>query len=437
MKKITAILLLSLVSVLSTYGQSITRIDGTKTSVDSLQNNIIERMHAAKVTGLCISVFNNNAPVFTKAFGLADATKNEPLKTSSILSAASFSKAVFAYIVMKLVEEKVIDLDTPLVSYLSKPLPDYEMPGLYRDYHDLKNDERYKKITARMCLDHTTGFPNSRDFEEDKKLKIKYEPGTHYSYSGEGILLLQFVIEQHTGKNLEDIAQQKVFKPLGMKNTSYVWQGRFNDNLASGHNSEGQKYQFYKRTEPNAAGSLVTSFDDYVKFYTAVMQEKGLKKTNFDEMIRPQIRIKSKQQFGPEALVNTTDNDNIQLSYGLGFGVFNTNYGPAFFKEGHGDGWQHYSVCFRDKNIAVIMMTNSDNAESIFKDLLSIAIGDNFTPWYWENYIPIGHQRAKAGYAFYCTPCGGACDMIPHEYSGICPICKMPLIEKKIPNLIK
>jgi CubicO group peptidase (beta-lactamase class C family) len=437
MKKITVILLVSLVSVLSTNGQSITRIDGTKISVDSLQNYITDRMHAAKVTGLCISVFNNNVPVFTKAFGLANASKNEPLKTSSILSAASFSKAVFAYIVMKLVEEKVIDLDAPLVSYLSKPLPDYKMQGSYRDYNDLKNDERYKKITPRMCLDHTTGFPNSRDFEPDKKLKIKYEPGTHYSYSGEGLVLLQFVIEQHTGKNLEEIAQQNVFKPFGMENTSYVWQEHFNDHLAYGHNSEGQKYQFYKRSEPNAAGSLLTSFDDYIKFYTAVMQEKGLKKTSFDEMFKPQISIKSKQQFGPEALLNTGDNDNIKLSYGLVFGVFNTTYGAAFFKEGHGDGWQHYSVCFRDKNIAVVIMTNSDNSESIFKELLSDAIGDNFTPWYWENYIPIGHHKAKEGYAFYCEPCGAACDTIAHEYPGICPICKMPLIEKKIPDLIK
>jgi CubicO group peptidase (beta-lactamase class C family) len=432
MKKIAPILLLSLVSGLSTYAQSITRIDGTKISVDSLQNSITGRMHAAKVTGLCISVFNDNVPVFTKAFGLADAAKNEPLKPSSILSAASFSKAVFAYVVMKLVEEKVIDLDIPLVSYLTKPLPDYEIPGLYRDYRDLKNDERYKKITARMCLDHTTGFPNWREIEQDKKLKIKYEPGTHYSYSGEGILLLQFVIEQHTGKNLEEIAQQKVFKPLGMKNTSYVWQHRFNDNLASGHNSEGKKYQFYKSAEPDAAGSLLTSFDDYVKFYTAILQQIGLEKTSFEEMFKPQISIKSKQQFGPEALINTTDNDNIQLSYGLGFGVFNSTYGPAFFKEGHGNGWQHYSVCFRNKKTAIVIMTNSDNSESIFKEILSVAIGDNFTPWYWENYIPIGHQKAKPGYAFYCEPCGNACDTIAHQYGGICPICQMPLIEKKI-----
>ena len=166
------------------------------------------------------------------------------------------------------------------------------------------------------------------------------------------------------------------------------------------------------------------------------MQEKGLKKTSFDKMFKPQVSIKSKQQFGPEALLNTSDNDNINLSYGLGFGVFNTIYGEAFFKEGHGDGWQHYSVCFRNKNIAVIIMTNSDNAESIFKELLSASIGDNFTPWYWENYIPIGH-KAKEGYAFYCEPCGGTCDSVAHEYAGICPVCKMPLIEKKIPASLK
>lgn len=91
---------------------------------------------------------------------------------------------------MQFVDEKRIDLDKPLVSYLSQPLPDYKTPGWNRGYKDLTNDRRYEQLTARMCLAHTTGFPNWRWFEADKKIKFKFSPGTRYRYSGEGLYLL-------------------------------------------------------------------------------------------------------------------------------------------------------------------------------------------------------------------------------------------------------
>jgi serine-type D-Ala-D-Ala carboxypeptidase/endopeptidase len=415
-----------------TYSQSILRIDGTNINEDSLTNRVEELRRAANVSGLCVAVFNNNQLVYDNAFGLANVSENVSLKTSMVFYGASFSKAVFAYIVMRLVDQKVIELDKPLVEYLPKPLTDYPEAGPGGNYQDLKNDERYKKITARMCLSHTTGFPNWRFFEKDKKLKIKYEPGTHYSYSGEGLCLLQFVIEQKTGTDLESIAQKNVFEPLGIKHASYVWQKDFAQNVVLGHNAAGKPYKTHQRYTANAAGSMFTSFDDYLKFYKALISGTALSKSSFDEMLRAQIRIKAKQQFGPEALQNTDENDNIQLSYGLGFGLMATPYGGAFFKEGHDDGWQHYSVCFKDKAIAIVMMSNSDNAESIFKPLLAYCIGDTFTPWYWENYIPIGDKKAKPGYAFYCPPCNNYCDTIAHAYSGICPVCRMELVEKPV-----
>ena len=432
LKKIIAnFFLFYLLTVPITNAQFITRIDGTKISFDSLQTRIHYLMNTANISGLCISVFNNNEPVFTKAYGLANTSTKEPLRTSTVLYAASFSKAVFAYIVIQLVEQNVINLDKPLASYLSKPLPEYKTPDSLTNYKDLRIDDRYKKITARMCLDHTTGFPNWREIEPDKKLKIEFEPGTRYSYSGEGLCLLQFVIEQITGKDLETIAEKMVFKPLRMMNTSYVWQKGFEGNDAAGHTTSGEPIKLYKRMLPNAAGSLVTSFDDYVKFYTAIMQKKGLSTSGFNEMFTPQIRIKSKQQFGPEALINTDENDGINLSYGLGFGLIKTPFGEGFFKEGHGNGWQHYSIGFIDKKTAIIIMTNSDNGEGIFRELLDNAIKDTFTPWYWENYISIIPKKARPGYAFYCPPCGNSCDTIAHEYSGLCPFCKMPLLEQK------
>ena len=368
--------------------QSIKRINGSTISGDSLTMRVQHLMQIANVSGVAISVFNNNEPVYSKTFGLADVQQHIQLLPNTEMYGASFSKMVFAYIVMQLVQDKIIDLDKPLVTYLPKSLPDYKFDSKYKGYQDLKDDERYKKITARMCLMHTTGFPNWRWFEPDQKLKIKSDPGTRYSYSGEGIYLLQFVLEQITGENLETIAQERVFQPLGMKSTSYVWQNSFDTNICYGHNEKGEPYELKKRNEANAAGSMTTTLNDFTKFYTALINHKNLTKKSFDEMTSTQVRIKSKAQFGPRAIIDSADNDNIQLSYGLGVGVFHTPYGRAFFKEGHDDGWGHYSICYPDKKIAIVIMTNNDNGESIFKELLEYAIGDIYTPWRWENYIP-------------------------------------------------
>ena len=375
------------------FGQSIKRIDGSRISADSLDAKIKYLMKVANVSGAAVSVFTNNKPVFIKTYGLANVPKNIPLQPSSVMYAASFAKAVFGYIAMQFVQEKVIDLDKPLVEYLSKPLPDYKIEGWRRGYHDLKDDERIKKITARMCLTHTTGFPNWRWFEADKKLKFKFDPGTRYSYSGEGLYLLQFVIEQVTGKDYETISQERVFKPLGMTNSSQVWKSRFESNICYGHNATGEPYELMKWKEASAGGSMSTTLEDYTKFFTALMSSKGLSKSSFKAMTSRQVNIRSRSQFGPLARVDSTDNDAIQLGYGLAVGVFKTPYGGAFFKEGHDEGWGHYSICFPDKKIAIVIMTNNDNGESIFKELLAYAIGDTYTPWRWENYIPYDNKN--------------------------------------------
>ena len=370
------------------FAQTIKRIDGSKITGDSLQKKIEFLMKAANVSGVAISVFNDNKPVFSKTFGLSNVQKNEPFTQSSVMYAASFAKVVFAYIAMQFIEEKIIDLDKPLYEYLSKPLPDYVIKGWKRGYHDLKNDDRYKKITARMCLTHTTGFPNWRWYEADKKLKIKFEPGSRYSYSGEGLFLLQFVMTQLSGKDYETLSQERVFKPFAMTNTSQVWQSRFDNAICYGHNAKGEAYELMKWNEASAGGSMSTTLLDFTKFYTAFINQKDLTENSFNQMTSPQVRIKSRRQFGPLALKDSTDNDNIELSYGFGVGVFKTPYGRAFFKEGHDDGWGHYSICFPDKKIAIIIMTNNDNGESIFKELLAYSIGDTFTPWQWEDYVP-------------------------------------------------
>lgn len=369
--------------------QKVTRLNGSPILHDSLDKTIERLLHAADVQGLEISIFNNNRIVYKKAFGYTRSDTRLPLHTNSNMYGASLSKAVFAVLVMKLVEEGALDLDKPLQQYLSKPIYDYKPLTRWHDnYSDLKNDSLYKKITARMCLDHTTGFANWRWDEKDEKLRVNFEPGKKYSYSGEGMVYLQVVLEKMLGKSLETMMQEKIFTPLGMNMSSYTWQPQFDKDYAIGHNSAGELYEKDKDNEARSASTLETSLDDFTLFIEGVLNNRILKSTSRNKMFTPQIRLRSVQQFGPFRFRDTTANNAINLSYGMGWGLLQSKYGIGAFKEGHGDGFQHYTIIFPNKGTGIILMSNSDNAESIFKELLEVCIGDTFTPWYWENYIP-------------------------------------------------
>lgn len=353
-------------------------------------------MNDAAVHGLAVTVFNNNEPVYKKAFGYRRADRGELLNTGSNIYGASLSKAVFAVLVMKLVEEGVLDLDKPLQEYLDKPIYEYTPTKKWHDnFSDLKDDTAYKQITARMCLSHTTGFPNWRWDEPDQKLRIKFPPGSRYGYSGEGMVYLQVVLEYLLNKPLEELMQEKIFAPIGMTMSSYTWQPQFEQDYASGHTAIGGIYEKDKDNEARSASTLETTLDDYTRFVTGVLKNTLLDTTTTKQMFTPQIRIRSIQQFGPLRLQDSTFNDGIQLSYGLGWVLLQSKYGTGAFKEGHGDGFQHYCIIFPEKGTGMLIMSNSDNAESIFKELLETAIADTFTPWYWENYIPYNQKTDK------------------------------------------
>jgi len=147
-----------LLSATLTFGQTIKRIDDTSLSVDSVQRKIDYLMKTANDTGIAVSIFNDNKPVFSETFGFANVPGKEVLTQNSIMYAASFAKMVFAYFAMQFVQDNLIDLDKPLYEYLDKPLTEYKIQCWNRGYQDLQNDDRYREITARMCLTHTTGF---------------------------------------------------------------------------------------------------------------------------------------------------------------------------------------------------------------------------------------------------------------------------------------
>ena len=366
------------------------KLDGKSIPTAELEAFIEQTLEKADVTGLSCAILNDSMIVYEKAFGYknkAEGTRNDE---QTLFSAASFSKTVFAYLVMVLVEEKEIDLDKPLYEYLSKPLVEYPA------YADLKGDDRYKLITARMVLSHSTGFPNWRFITEDGKLSILFTPGSRHSYSGEGIVLLQMVVEEITGRGLEELAQEKVFKPLGMSRTSYIWQTDYEANFTSPHDVYGRpRGEGIRRTKADAAGSMVTTASDYARFLAGILNAQGKRKATVDEMLTSQIAINYKRMFGSEAWTMTDENQGIHLAWGLGWGRFDTPYGRAFFHTGHSFGWQNYTVTYADKGIGIVLLSNSDNFESIAAEIAKKVIGDTYSPYDWLGYVPFDPDRPK------------------------------------------
>ena len=213
---------------------TVKRLDGSMIAAAEIDATVTRLMRAAEVTGVGIAILNNGKIAYQKSYGVRDKEKNLPLTEDSVMTAASFTKVAFAYLVMQLVNEKLLDLDQPINQHLPKPLPEYP------EYKDLANEPRAKRITARMLLSHTSGFPNWRAFEDDRKLKIHFEPGSRYAYSGEGILLLQLVVETITKRPLAELMREHVFQFFGMTRSSMVWEHRFDSDYANGYDEYGR-----------------------------------------------------------------------------------------------------------------------------------------------------------------------------------------------------
>lgn len=362
----------------------------------ALDRRVETLMAAAHVPGLALALIENGRVTYLKAYGERDVEHRLPLTTDTVMYGASLTKAAFAYGVMMLVDEGKVDLDRSIDKDLPKPLPDYPK------YADLSNDARWRVITPRILLSHRAGFANYRywppgkDYDPNGKLAIYVDPGTRYSYSGEGINLLQFVIEQNTGLDIGDYMRTHVFQRFGMTRTSMVWRDDFTNNVALGYDEAGKSIAHKRRTDARAAGSMDTTIHDYAQLVAAMVRGDGLTPATYATWLKPEIRIHAVQQFPVLVLPDTTDNDSIALSYALGVGTFQSPQGPAWFKEGHDDGTNNVVVCLERSRSCMLVLSNSSNTESIFPYLLQSTLGQTCFPWYWAGYIPYDHSEWRS-----------------------------------------
>ena len=321
-------------------------------------------MAEAKSPGLSIAIITDAKILWRRGFGVRDAASKEPVDNDTVFEAASVSKTVFAYAVMKLCEKGVIGLDTPLTRYT---------PESY-----LQGDPRLELITARHVLTHTSGFQNWRS--ATNPLSIHFTPGEKYSYSGEGYSYLQSVVTRLRGRvnpkdcdtyeaglkvcatDIDAYMKANTLVPFGMASSCYVWNDAFDKHAAAPHASDGKPSPKRKSRATDAAryaaaGGLHTTPTDYARYLIEVIKAKGsdkfrLSKASVGEMLRPQVKV--------------TDS----MSQALGWHVRHTETGDFIYHGGGNPGFSCFVIGSVARKSGLVAMTNGDNGYLAIDGLL-------------------------------------------------------------------
>ena len=330
-------------------------------AIAELERGIPALIDSGGVTGMAVAITADTGLVWSCGFGLRSEETEERVTENSVFEAASLSKPVFAYVVLQLVDQSMIDLDIPISDY-------YE-------YDAVAHDDRHRLITPRMVLTHSSGFPNWRP--SGGQLTIDCEPGGEFSYSGEGFVYLQLAIMELTGETLDQLVRRLVFDPLGMASSSYLWQEQFEEVVAFPHGSEGEVLTKYK-PQPggeNAAASLHTTAPDFARFMTAVMNGTGLSDSTAAAMLTPQIDV------------------DTNLTWGLGIGLQDSDEGRAFWHWGDNAGYKAYAITYPEHRIGVVWFTNSENGQSILEGMLDATVGGQHPAAAWLGYEAYNSPR--------------------------------------------
>lgn len=328
----------------------INNLDGEQVPTDLLDGFIESQMIRMKVPGVSFAIINDGKLAYHKVYGTANADTGIQITDSTLFEGASTSKPVFAYLTMFLVEKGKLNLDKPLVEYLDeKYVSNYNF------------DERYARITARMVLSHTTGFPNWRG---NGDLTIRFDPGTDFNYSGEGYQFLVRAVEsilQTDYKGLEEYFQQHVAQPLGMIHTKYVQDAYNRTHKATPHrNGETMAVNLWAAEEFNAASALHTNALEFSKWVIALLDEEGLEHDTFELLFEDQITVEQAPslQTGEGAIAWTA-----------GFAKYDQKGYIVYGHEGNNDGFNALFLMDRDKKWAMIQFNNANEVYDFGYDL--------------------------------------------------------------------
>ena len=280
----------------------------------------------------------------SSAVGVKNAESTSGVNTvtsTTKFPASSLSKVVFSYLVIKLAKAGVVNLDEPLHDIL--PNQRMAVKGEF--------PQKALKLTARHVLSHTSGLPNfGSGSSETLTFSEQAALGKGYSYSGEAFLYLQKAIEKKTGKDLETLAQEYVFVPLQMHNSTFSPDIE-DDELVNVHSELGHPSLIYVG-EPavNAAGSLVTTGGDFTKFMGAWLA--NMRDPLFKQAVKP------------------TDS-NALMTCGLGWHIYrDENEDLIAYQFGENPNTRAFVAINLTEGVGAAYFTNSENGMSIVEQMM-------------------------------------------------------------------
>jgi CubicO group peptidase (beta-lactamase class C family) len=348
-----------------------------------VDNNVQAALRRSGARGLALAYIDDGQVRLVRTWGHRN-DKGDPLTPDTVMYGASLTKAVFGYTVMQLADEGKIDLDRSISAYLPKPLPSYGNLDAYGAWGDLEGDDRWRQITPKILLTHSAGFANFHWDEPGEKLRINFAPGSRYAYSGEGIILLQFALEQGLGLQLGQEMQKRVFDRFGMSKTGMKWRPDFAANLADGWKADGSIESHDERSRVRAAGSMDTTIRDFAGFAAGFMRGDGLSTASRRAMVAAHLPITTKAQFPSMQAELPASQRWPNLAAGLGVIAFVGPQGPGFFKGGHNDSTANIWVCLERKRRCVVILSNDVRSETGFPAIIDDLLGPTGLPWAWE-----------------------------------------------------
>jgi CubicO group peptidase (beta-lactamase class C family) len=326
-----------------------------------------------KVRGKAVSDFS----------GVCSAATKHPVTRETIFPAASLSKVVFAWAVMDLVDAGKLAWDKPL-----------------SEYAELALTGPAARITAQHALTHTTGLVNWR-FKESDPLQCSFEPGTKWSYSGEGIFLLQRVVEKIADESVAAYMKSNVLPELGIKAGTFAWTPKLLENAAIGHQSNGEVMEkslaYYERSNYDvltAAGldPATATIDQITAAYHAQ------KKPALPIIISPNMagslwlkpeeyasfagKVLVRASMHPQAFESKID-VNKKIGWTIGWGVDHSAAQPALFSYGDGPGTKNLAWIEPHNDTAVCVFTNGERGADLYSGVLRRLLGADAAVFYW------------------------------------------------------
>ena len=382
--RILSTLLISLFLIAPELSMGQTQKTSTKKFIKELDRQIPEWLDEFIVPGAAIVIIDDGEVVLKKGYGYADKKKDEKVGIHTGFNIGSISKTVAAWGVMKLVEDGVLDLDTPAETYLTR----WKLP---------KTEFDPKEVTLRRLLSHTAGlslhgYPGWSSLSELPSIeeslngknngpgdvRIILEPGTQWKYSGGGFTISQLIIEEVTGQDFSDYMQSTVLDPLGMTHSSYEIDEEILAASSQEHNAFGETIDFEYFTAEAAAG-LHTTIEDFSKFALASLSPiKKLK--DFQSVLDPSTVADmavpapaSNGGYGLGYSVQTFDNANTTL---VGHGGANT-------------GWHAFLRVNQETGDGFAMVTNGGSGYNVYNQA--------YCAWLeWEYDISGGNRCKKS-----------------------------------------